>query len=947
MMNYKNILIRCLILFIVHVSSIMYSQYFEYQKESFLKNYETDYSKGKIDVNVPLLSLPTTKNLKINVGLSYNTDSATGENEDAPGLGWTLINGGGVISKYMYLGLNDNNQVYQYNFLGRAGRFYVRYDSNLNDLKAIESYPSKNKIIIQKESDTIFTGFKIIDENGLKYVFDKKNISYAYEYPHFTTNPNHPSSNPTPKKHLYTSAFHLTKILDEKDNIIVNYEFSAITKVIATGKSTVRNILNKIEINNIGTINFSNNSIVTKNKSNQIINNYIFYNSNSNYTSRNLLTHVVQKDKNNAVINTHSFLYNYPEDYFDTYSGGIFDIYGYASGYSPCILEYDNFYQLYSVNPGQVKTDLLKAIVYPTGGRVEYDYESNVIPITPYSYSYKSIVNNFYALDYKYGDFEIDVLADFDFDTLNSNSNIFTLNNTGNYAAFLIKTSHDFHPASSQPGHPNTSTLFSYNIKNPNNANNLFPLKNYYYVYDDPTKICNSIKEFNPGNTNNLKITFTGGKSFGNVKIIGVKKTSRDYRYAKGVRIKEVKTFESNSVNPVSYIQFDYNLFSNPAKSSGYFYLDIAGYESGFSLTDGSALARDQEMTLYENVKITDAIKNTSVKYTYMMPDEIYSNFGNGNEGYLQFDFNHPIKKMGLIKKLEKFDSDSNLIEKTENTPNIEYVIQPGINDEMNNPFKVLFIKSSTSNNQLKVENTLNILYSSSQNFFEPEHNLLTKSLSTDFSGTITEQKIFYPKDLNNQKLLNANLLSVPLKTELLLDGELTSKSETKFDDPATVYPTSQIAYDLQNQNPQTLGTVENYDEMGNIREIKDKSGISTVTIWGYHKTQPIAVIMGVTYAQVAVLPVIIAAINASDADNDNSANEGALLQALDNLRKDAFLKNYQMTTYTYDPLIGVTTTTSPSGFREINIYDSANRLLKVTDNNGKTLKEFKYNYKQ
>jgi YD repeat-containing protein len=52
------------------------------------------------------------------------------------------------------------------------------------------------------------------------------------------------------------------------------------------------------------------------------------------------------------------------------------------------------------------------------------------------------------------------------------------------------------------------------------------------------------------------------------------------------------------------------------------------------------------------------------------------------------------------------------------------------------------------------------------------------------------------------------------------------------------------------------------------------------------------------------------------------------------------------VTTYTYDPLIGVTSITPPSGIRESYIYDSANRLQKVIDVNGKVLKEMKYNYK-
>ncbi|MEY8762010.1 hypothetical protein AB8P06_20555, partial [Chryseobacterium sp. MD-1] len=226
-------------------------------------------------------------------------------------------------------------------------------------------------------------------------------------------------------------------------------------------------------------------------------------------------------------------------------------------------------------------------------------------------------------------------------------------------------------------------------------------------------------------------------------------------------------------------------------------------------------------------------------------------------------------------------------------------------------------------------------------------NNLLIKETSTDFTGSVTESNRYYPKDLSNQKLLDANLVGIPLKSEVLQDGKLTGKTETKFDDPATVYPTSQIAYNMQTQIANTMGTIESYDEMGNIREIKSQDGIPTTTIWGYYKTQPIAIIIGAKYTDIANLSTVTAAITASNSDSDNFANETALIQALDNLRKDAALKNYQITTYTYDPLIGVTTTTLPSGIREINVYDNANRLLKITDSNGKTLKEFKYNYKQ
>ena len=86
--------------------------------------------------------------------------------------------------------------------------------------------------------------------------------------------------------------------------------------------------------------------------------------------------------------------------------------------------------------------------------------------------------------------------------------------------------------------------------------------------------------------------------------------------------------------------------------------------------------------------------------------------------------------------------------------------------------------------------------------------------------------------------------------------------------------------------------------------------------------------------------------VNASDVDAAAVPNndELALLGALKTFR-DSY-PAYQMTTYTYDPLIGVRSITPPSGIRESYKYDSAGRLEKVVDANGQVLKEMKYNYK-
>ena len=55
--------------------------------------------------------------------------------------------------------------------------------------------------------------------------------------------------------------------------------------------------------------------------------------------------------------------------------------------------------------------------------------------------------------------------------------------------------------------------------------------------------------------------------------------------------------------------------------------------------------------------------------------------------------------------------------------------------------------------------------------------------------------------------------------------------------------------------------------------------------------------------------------------------------------------KTAQMTTYTYEPLVGVTTKTDPNNFASYYEYDSFNRPYLVRDDNQNIIKHYEYNY--
>lgn len=243
-----------------------------------------------------------------------------------------------------------------------------------------------------------------------------------------------------------------------------------------------------------------------------------------------------------------------------------------------------------------------------------------------------------------------------------------------------------------------------------------------------------------------------------------------------------------------------------------------------------------------------------------------------------------------------------------------------------------------------------------------PQHTFPVEQKSEVIgSGVSASQKFQYASEKGNTYLEDKNIISIPLVTETkkTINGvtKILSKTETVFPTSETEaktrilnntnnkdfpLPFEVLSKDLQTSTMEKQINFDFYDNKGNLQQYTTKSGISTAIIWGYNQTHPIAKIEGATYVQVSSLATAI--VTASDADASDPTKEGALIIALDSFR--TALPGYQITTYTYDPLIGVTSVTPPSGVREVYVYDTANKLQEVKDINGNLLKSYEYHYK-
>jgi YD repeat-containing protein len=119
---------------------------------------------------------------------------------------------------------------------------------------------------------------------------------------------------------------------------------------------------------------------------------------------------------------------------------------------------------------------------------------------------------------------------------------------------------------------------------------------------------------------------------------------------------------------------------------------------------------------------------------------------------------------------------------------------------------------------------------------------------------------------------------------------------------------------------------VKSYSANGNPLEVVDQSGMHTVYLWGYNDRYLIAEIKNATDSIVSAAVSSIFGMSITNLANANAPNT----THLKSLHTYAALGNAMITTWTYKPLVGVTSQTNPSGMTTYYDYDGLGRLKEV-----------------
>ncbi len=101
--------------------------------------------------------------------------------------------------------------------------------------------------------------------------------------------------------------------------------------------------------------------------------------------------------------------------------------------------------------------------------------------------------------------------------------------------------------------------------------------------------------------------------------------------------------------------------------------------------------------------------------------------------------------------------------------------------------------------------------------------------------------------------------------------------------------------------------------------------------MWGYNNTVPIANVVGTTQAN---LLASYAAVGGIETNLSLLRNQPTLIS-----------NTIQLNTYTYNPLVGITSETNANGLSKYYEYDGLSRLILIRDQDNNILKKICYNY--
>ncbi len=456
-----------------------------------------------------------------------------------------------------------------------------------------------------------------------------------------------------------------------------------------------------------------------------------------------------------------------------------------------------------------------------------------------------------------------------------------------------------------------------------------------------------------------------------------------------------VTEFDINSINqePLGKTVYEYETIPRqrliqPTSGIAFFKHPQATYDADLNINFGSV----------QNDNIIDYYRNDTWRLGFLDKKEVYKGKGTTGSPYVQiYEENHS------YIELSKQDISHNYVFLNTNNPNVFIWDSSPVAPYYGSSHALSYYVADVEVGRKVLEQKTISEYdqdglnprvtTTTYHYDNSDHLLPTRTIVTTSDGGPMITKTHYPDDVTTGSLqggdltIDANLavaqlksngsayrIAAPIQMETYKDqdddglaesNELLTVQRTNYKDwdidlglPTNtdiILPSGSMflsgVYD-PSTNPLELRSIyHEYSSDGNPLELSRKDDYHVVYIWGYNERFPIAKIVNASYADIP--SSTIADIQSkSNLDNDHcmgtsGCNEATLRVALNDLRGISGLSDAMITTYTYDPQVGMTSQTDLNGQTTYYSYDELGRLIEVVDFEGNPLTKTEYHYRQ
>ncbi len=241
-----------------------------------------------------------------------------------------------------------------------------------------------------------------------------------------------------------------------------------------------------------------------------------------------------------------------------------------------------------------------------------------------------------------------------------------------------------------------------------------------------------------------------------------------------------------------------------------------------------------------------------------------------------------------------------------------------------------------------------------------PAHKLITEKRRNKSDGSIDIVEYQYPEDISNpaevftsasiiNKMIVRHMVNPILKAERFNDTKRVAGGINTFNYYNFNFdiPRPSKNYVLEGEDYKLESNIGDYDNRGNPLQFHKENNIISAYYWGYNYQYPIIQADNILYDELKT------SINTIQPDIETFLeNLGNLSEESQRVNLKAFntalraaLPNAMITSYTYNPLIGMSSETNPSGKTTYYYYDSISRLETIKDNDDNIIKHLDYNY--